>query len=946
LAECGDPNGRDLLGGEALTTPAAAPWVNTLVRLSPKHRIWTFAQRNPEQGVWLGVALTSLGLLLALAAALVSTGQLRAGWQRLPIGEGLIHEIGFAYQAPLGTDRLTSHLHPSAAVILENGRELGPGNAQHGDIRTSGAGRFSFWGDWVYLSASDNSDPRVNGRVYVAYGPGPATPYVAPLAGVLAALATICGVWLCASAAATRWPSDRSMTAIASDVFRNRNPVLLPLFTIVVLVGGIAIVANTIFLLAEPVEWLTVAHRRLLQGTTLALIGIAGAVIGRSIRVREFFRPFCWCVLLGLLTALVIWQPESAASFDSSFFRTPAAVGIALVGVLVGYLRAVAPQAAAFASRRYVPIAVVCSVLVALPGTLSPVVQWWNISGFMDSHMYDMDAHGIASGTSIGGNSFVMPFYQYGMAALYFIFGHFFFVQQVANVFWLCLFVALLTLAAYELFRDVRAAAIMGIIAALITQFRLFVKITQIENWYLPLVAAILYAWTRYRAVPTMRRAIWLAAAIGLAFNCRSQGAFFFAVMCLAPIIHRELGWKTRLTHTVVIGAVVGASLIPWSARNYVYEGRFDPSSDQASIGLLFNDHRVGFYGIRWDLYSWQRVLEEYEARFPDKNERFAAIRRDAIANTIGSPLWWSRAFAWRTLSFYGLLPPGVWGANGVEPTDWAKEWRAYVYNGVTPLILITLSLLGLIRRPTRDAWFLAAAIFANLAVMLVASQREARISFPVFPIHVLLGLALVLPFAPMRSVESDGPIRRRVPAMRYALIVITAILVLCAVVRIAVGRANRYAPLLEPSLRQSASAVAEHRVLNGDYRDVDVTTIGGGMAPPAPNERVRVRLRLTNYMLPPKSAGRVDYLPSYVSDPEREQFFYARTEDGQHYLGVTYFGAVTLSDLRENDLVVVEGRVLEGPPVPLIKLLFWLHADAVFKAGEFSSATAGSPQP
>jgi hypothetical protein len=60
---------------------------------------------------------------------------------------------------------------PSALELLEDGVRLGPAHAQHADIRTMGAGRFSHWGRTLYFSTSDNSDPRHNGRDYHAYLP-------------------------------------------------------------------------------------------------------------------------------------------------------------------------------------------------------------------------------------------------------------------------------------------------------------------------------------------------------------------------------------------------------------------------------------------------------------------------------------------------------------------------------------------------------------------------------------------------------------------------------------------------------------------------------------------------------------------------------------------------------------------------------------------------------
>ena len=50
--------------------------------------------------------------------------------------------------------------------LFEDNVELGPAHCLHSDIRESGAGRFSHWGDYLIFSTSDNSDPRSNGRAY------------------------------------------------------------------------------------------------------------------------------------------------------------------------------------------------------------------------------------------------------------------------------------------------------------------------------------------------------------------------------------------------------------------------------------------------------------------------------------------------------------------------------------------------------------------------------------------------------------------------------------------------------------------------------------------------------------------------------------------------------------------------------------------------------------
>lgn len=57
--------------------------------------------------------------------------------------------------------------------VYEDGKELGPADSLHADIRAKGAGAYSHWkggstGPLIYFSTSDNSDPNTNGRTYEA----------------------------------------------------------------------------------------------------------------------------------------------------------------------------------------------------------------------------------------------------------------------------------------------------------------------------------------------------------------------------------------------------------------------------------------------------------------------------------------------------------------------------------------------------------------------------------------------------------------------------------------------------------------------------------------------------------------------------------------------------------------------------------------------------------
>ena len=77
-------------------------------------------------------------------------------------------EQGFCYIATLHLGRPGDKGGTrSPCVLLENGKPLGPARALHADIRNKGLGRYSHWTpSSLYFSASDNSDPRTNGREY------------------------------------------------------------------------------------------------------------------------------------------------------------------------------------------------------------------------------------------------------------------------------------------------------------------------------------------------------------------------------------------------------------------------------------------------------------------------------------------------------------------------------------------------------------------------------------------------------------------------------------------------------------------------------------------------------------------------------------------------------------------------------------------------------------
>lgn len=97
----------------------------------------------------------------------VSTESLLETVREILTPDRLRPEQGFCYVAVLRLGRAGDREGTSRCVLREGKRPLGPGGALHADIRAQGRGRYSHWTpEALYFSASDNSDPRQNGRCY------------------------------------------------------------------------------------------------------------------------------------------------------------------------------------------------------------------------------------------------------------------------------------------------------------------------------------------------------------------------------------------------------------------------------------------------------------------------------------------------------------------------------------------------------------------------------------------------------------------------------------------------------------------------------------------------------------------------------------------------------------------------------------------------------------
>jgi hypothetical protein len=82
---------------------------------------------------------------------------------------GYSYILGYTFGTPADNSSFNKQ---STLRLFENGLEIGPAHSLHADIRNKGAGRFSHWsrtdgtGESIRFSASNNTNPRTNGKKY------------------------------------------------------------------------------------------------------------------------------------------------------------------------------------------------------------------------------------------------------------------------------------------------------------------------------------------------------------------------------------------------------------------------------------------------------------------------------------------------------------------------------------------------------------------------------------------------------------------------------------------------------------------------------------------------------------------------------------------------------------------------------------------------------------
>lgn len=175
--------------------------------------------RNPTQ-LLVAALLGSWCVAITLVVTTVALESAERSPIELPLDPARMQpELGRAFEIPLDPPLpwwLACHGDTvsmpvvSDLELFEQGTPLGPAHAGHPDIRTLGNGRFSHWHGRVIFSTSDGSDPRTNGRRYLAR----VTPRSAEWVGRSSLLALVAAL-VCTTLAIRRRPAWSRRWSIA-----------------------------------------------------------------------------------------------------------------------------------------------------------------------------------------------------------------------------------------------------------------------------------------------------------------------------------------------------------------------------------------------------------------------------------------------------------------------------------------------------------------------------------------------------------------------------------------------------------------------------------------------------------------------------------------------------------------------------------------------------------
>ena len=352
-----------------------------------------------------------------------------------------------------------------------------------------------------------------------------------------------------------------------------------------------------------------------------------------------------------------------------------------------------------------------------------------------DQTTYHAGAVSIASGLGYRDKAGeVSDYYPVGypaaLAPFYYVLGHAPSSAFAANLLLGLLSVFALYLLGRELFgEEVGRAAALAL--AVYPTFVMYTTCVASENAYIP--AILLGLWLSLRLGRAQRwfgLAVLTGIAFGVACLARSNGVLLIPVVGLALWLRSQpiAGAAARLA---VVGAVIGAVLLPWALRNQAQFGRLTPFSMNGGVNFWMGNHEGG------------------NGRYsppPDPLMALPQAARDGTLMELGlafvreNPLRYAQLCVLRTIHTLSSDTSAVrWNEIGLlkrvpERVLWPmKIGTSLVHVSLFGLLLVLLAV-TLRRRAWRREDLLVAAALAASAVPFVFIVASDRYHLPLTP--------------------------------------------------------------------------------------------------------------------------------------------------------------------------------------------------------------------
>jgi 4-amino-4-deoxy-L-arabinose transferase-like glycosyltransferase len=142
-------------------------------------------------------------------------------------------------------------------------------------------------------------------------------------------------------------------------------------------------------------------------------------------------------------------------------------------------------------------------------------------------------------------------------------------------------------------------------LAALSAGFWRFERELLSETLVLPVMATVILVAYRYRAEPSLRRAIALGGSIGLAVITKADLAVLMPLLALPLVLRNRRPPQEQILQLAAVAVVVVACIVPWTVYNL---GRFDePVLLSTSLGSamqiancdsVYAGERMGYYDL------------------------------------------------------------------------------------------------------------------------------------------------------------------------------------------------------------------------------------------------------------------------------------------------------------------------------------------------------------